>query len=65
MKTAVFWGVPPCSLVDTDRRFIAAFCFYNQGDSREAVSTCETSVALYHSARRIISPLLSLIYSCS
>jgi hypothetical protein len=28
----VFWDVAPCSLVGTDRRFRAAYCFHLQAD---------------------------------
>jgi hypothetical protein len=32
MRTAVFWDVAPCSLVDTDQRFRGAYCLHHQGD---------------------------------
>jgi hypothetical protein len=28
----VFWNVPPCSLVDNDRRFRGVYCVHQQGD---------------------------------
>jgi hypothetical protein len=30
MKTAVFWAVAPCSLVEIYRRFRGAFCLHHQ-----------------------------------
>jgi hypothetical protein len=44
MKTAVFWGVAQCSLVDIDRRFRRSYCLH-QGD--DGVSSSETSVSIY------------------
>jgi hypothetical protein len=41
-------------LVHTDRRFRGAHCIHHQGDEvlmMEAVSTCETSVNIYHTTR--------------
>jgi hypothetical protein len=32
MKAAVFWDVAHCSLVDTDWRFIGAYCLRREGD---------------------------------
>jgi hypothetical protein len=31
LKMAVFWDVAPCSLVDIDRRFRAAYYLHHQG----------------------------------
>jgi hypothetical protein len=33
MNMAVFWGVAPCSLVDTDQCFKGAYCLNHQGQS--------------------------------
>jgi hypothetical protein len=48
----VFWDIPPCSLIEVDRRFRSAYCLHHQGDDlialkMEAVSTPETSVNFY------------------
>jgi hypothetical protein len=32
LKTVVFWGVAPSSLVETDWRFRGAYCLHHQGD---------------------------------
>jgi hypothetical protein len=32
MNTAVFWGVAPCSIVDTGRRFSRTYCLRHQVD---------------------------------
>jgi hypothetical protein len=32
MKTAVFWVVAPCSLVDIDQSFRGAYCLHHEGD---------------------------------
>jgi hypothetical protein len=43
LKTAVFWVVALCSLVEVYQRCRGAFCLHNQGDH----STSETSVNFY------------------
>jgi hypothetical protein len=47
MKMAVLWGVAPCILVETDRRFRDIYCLHHY-----AVSTSETSASFYENARR-------------
>jgi hypothetical protein len=32
MKTAVFWVVAPCSVVEVYQRFRDAYCLHHQGD---------------------------------
>jgi hypothetical protein len=31
MEMTAFWYLAPCSLVEIDRRFVGAYCFYHQG----------------------------------
>jgi hypothetical protein len=53
MKTAVFWDVAPCRLVEADPRFRVAYCLHRQG--MEAVGTFETSANFYETARRNVT----------
>jgi hypothetical protein len=55
MKMSIFRDVALCSMVETDRRFRGAYCLHHQGALvMEALSTSETSVDFYHTARRNI-----------
>jgi hypothetical protein len=45
----VFWDVAPCSLVEIDRCFRDAYCFYHQGDEPE-MSPNVTPLIEFHSA---------------
>jgi hypothetical protein len=38
MKTDVFRGVAPCSLVDIDQHFRGAYCIHRQGDHPTSVT---------------------------
>jgi hypothetical protein len=38
VKMAVVWDVAPYTLVEIDRRFTDAYCFYQQGDEYEGRS---------------------------
>jgi hypothetical protein len=38
-KTAVFWDVGPCSLVEVDRRFVHAYCPHHQGCESSSYSS--------------------------
>jgi hypothetical protein len=55
---AVFWVVPPCSLVDVYKRFRGSCCLHHQGDGllialmMEAARTSETLVNIYQTTRR-------------
>jgi hypothetical protein len=56
LKMALFCDVASCSLVDTGRRFRGAYCLHQLGTLpwallMEAVSTSETSVSMYQTAR--------------
>jgi hypothetical protein len=51
MRTAVFWFVAPCSLVQGHRHFNDACCLY-KGLMKGAVSISETSVKFYQTAER-------------
>jgi hypothetical protein len=47
IKMAIFWGVAPCNLLDTDRHFRGAYCLHHQGDctlTMGQVSTSELSI---------------------
>jgi hypothetical protein len=45
-EMAVFWGVVPCSLEDSDRCFRGAYCLHYQGDDEFSRSS-EMSVNIY------------------
>jgi hypothetical protein len=46
----VFRSVATCSIIETARRFRSSYCLHHQGD--DSVSTSETSVNFYETARR-------------
>jgi hypothetical protein len=50
-KMAVFWVVPPYSLVEVYQRFRGLLCLHHQGDGR-AARTSETLVNFYQTTRR-------------
>jgi hypothetical protein len=62
---AVFWDVAPCSLAEIDRRFRGAYCLHHQDLIMEAVSTSETLISFYETARRNIQEDRYLNLVCS
>jgi hypothetical protein len=60
LKMIVFWDAAPCSLVETGRQFINAYCLQHQGHpptalTTESVSTSEMSVNFYQTTLRSIT----------
>jgi hypothetical protein len=52
VKTAVFWIVEPCSLVEVYRRFRGACCLHHQGDESPCDGGTITSVNFYQTTQR-------------
>jgi hypothetical protein len=47
MQMTAFWNIPPCSLVEVDRRFGGAYCLHHQGDhGRDRMGTCHDRLLL-------------------
>jgi hypothetical protein len=61
-KTAVFWDVAPCSLVEIDRRFRGAYCLHQGSLMMEALSTSVTSVSFYETTLRNIPKDSRLVF---
>jgi hypothetical protein len=49
MKTAVFWVVAPCSVVEVYRRFRGPCCLHNRVNDRDGAATQKTAK---HDTRR-------------
>jgi hypothetical protein len=63
MKMAVFTGVEPYSLVDTDQQFSLTYCLYHQGGDG-GKSSSKRLVSFYQTTRCNI-PDNSHLYNCT